>query len=128
MDAAERAARLQACIAALETGRDDLRHHCKCNLEALPVHATLVYLWAIRPDGVVLCIDHEAFARPSEPETDQLRIYAAWKHAARTHKELAEFVPQPPGHAEPCAHCAGRGRSEQESYCFSCSGIGWVLR
>ena len=64
---------------------------------ALPIHANNIYIWAIRPDGTVLCIDHEAFGLPCEPETDQELIREALVHGAIEFPELTELAQsQPP--------------------------------
>ena len=126
---ADLATRIHRQIDGLKTERNSLHDHCKTELGALLVHSTLIYLWAIRPDDVVLCIDHEAFGYPSEPETDPLDIFAAWVHAAETYPELADAIPQPPKGTEPCRACHARGYSEQGSeHCHSCSGMGWRLK
>jgi hypothetical protein len=119
---------IQQRIDHLETDGFDLRYHCKFVLGALPVHATLVYLWAIRPDGKVICIDHEAFGRPSEVETSALRQFSAYVHGAETYPELNAAIPQPPEGATACGDCAAKGYSEQVRHCFTCSGIGWTIR
>jgi hypothetical protein len=106
---------------------------CKEELNALPLHGNLIYLWAIRADGTLLCMDHEAFAHPTEPETDPLTRYAVLLHGARKYSELQELIPPPPEGARPCGICGGTGLQEQEAAgqlyetsCGGCSGLGWV--
>jgi hypothetical protein len=67
---------------------------CKEELGALPLHANTIYLWALQPDGTLQCMDHEAFARPTVPETDPQRIFTAVVHGARRYPELQELVPR----------------------------------
>ena len=98
---------------------------CKEELNALPLHSTLIYLWALRPDGTLLCMDHEAFAHPTEPETDPLAAFAAMVQGARTHPELWELIPPPPPGAQPCDSCGGNGWRADGDFCLSCRGLGW---
>jgi uncharacterized protein (TIGR02996 family) len=50
-----------------------------------------------RPGGpflrVDLCMDHEAFSRPVDPETDLETIYNVLLEGARRYPELLELVP-----------------------------------
>jgi hypothetical protein len=64
---------------------------CK-ELNALPIHGDLVYLWALRPDGVVLCIDHEALGHPTEPETDPANLQVALSEGASVYPQLQELL------------------------------------
>ena len=102
---------------------------CK-ELDILPLHATSIYLWALRPDGVVLCMDHEAFRQTTEPETDPLTIYAALAQGARTHPELRELLPGCPTGTRECDLCQGLGWTkapgeETGTGCLQCNGLGW---
>jgi hypothetical protein len=102
---------------------------CKQELNALPIKANLIYLWALQPDGTVLCMDYEAFGLPVEPETDDLVLYAVLLHAARKDAELQPLVPPPPPDTRPCSSCESTGvwieaDGTQES-CLGCSGLGW---
>ena len=105
---------------------------CKRELNALPLHGNWVYLWALQPDGTVLCMDHEALGHPTEPETDPLVIYAVLAHGSRIYPELPELVPARPEGARPCSVCeaAGMVKSGLESYdsCLGCRGLGYVAR
>src|SRR5215204_4715299 len=38
---------------------DWLKRVCKEN-DSIPLHCTQIYLWVLRPDGQVMCIDHES--------------------------------------------------------------------
>lgn len=128
--ATELAARVQQWIDELP--EKDLRYWaqrvCK-ERNALPLLGTPIYFWALRPDGVVLCIDYEAFTHPTEPETDPLRIYAALVHGSRIHPELSVLIPaQPPG-VQKCEPCDGAGyttsAAQSATACVQCDGLGW---
>lgn len=97
---------------------------CKGELNALPIDANSVYLWALRPDGVVLCMDHEALNHPTEPETDPTRLAIVLTRAARQHPELRSLMPAPPPGASTCRACGGEG----DGSCRSCDGVGWRAR
>jgi hypothetical protein len=99
---------------------------CKERLNALPLHANLVYLWAIRPDGILLCLDHGAFNYPTEPETDPLIIYAALLHGAAIYPELHTLIPPRPPLARLCGECLGTGMQDTATFCLGCRGLGWV--
>jgi hypothetical protein len=97
---------------------------CKEELNALPIHGNVIYLWAIRPDGTVLCMDHESLNHPTEPETDPLTLYAVLFHGARIYAELQSLVPSPPVGAQPCDLCQGKITND---HCFKCSSLGWFI-
>jgi hypothetical protein len=89
------AARIQALIDALpdvDAFHNPIVHMCKHDLNALPLDANSVYAWALRPDGLMLCIDHEAFARPHEPETDSATRRAALMAGVNRYPELAPLL------------------------------------
>ncbi|MFL6229772.1 MAG: hypothetical protein ACJ741_13455 [Pyrinomonadaceae bacterium] len=65
---------------------------CKEN-DAIPLDCTEIYLWALRTDGQVLCIDHESFAQRAEPEENAEVAYDRIEVGARTHPELSELLP-----------------------------------
>src|SRR4051812_40658024 len=67
---------------------------CKEQYNAVPIHGNWMYLWALRPDGTVLCMDHETFGHPVTPEDDPLAIYAVLVHAAKRYPILQELVPE----------------------------------
>ncbi|MEO6063294.1 MAG: HEAT repeat domain-containing protein, partial [Thermoflexales bacterium] len=92
----------------------------KEDLNALPLHGNAVFLWALRPDGVVLRMDHEAFGHPTEPEADPLARFAVVAQGAHQYPELAEDIPSPPPTARPCVTCLATGES-----CGVCAGLGW---
>ena len=65
---------------------------CREN-DAIPLDCTEIYLWVLRTDGQVLCIDHESFAQRAEPEEDSEVAYGRIEVGARTHPELSELLP-----------------------------------
>jgi hypothetical protein len=65
---------------------------CKEN-DAIPLDCTEIYLWVLRTDGQVLCIDHESAARRAEPEEDADVAYGMIEVGTRTHPELLELLP-----------------------------------
>jgi len=97
---------------------------CKEELNALPLHGNIIYLWAIRPDGTVLCMDHEKFNHPTEPETDPLILYAVLVNGARTYPGLQALVPPRPAGAQPCDLCQGQNTT---AHCFKCRSLGWFI-
>jgi hypothetical protein len=105
---------------------------CKETMNALPLHGDPVYLWALRPDGVVLCLDHESFSLPFEPEADPLKLYAVLLKGAEAYPELRALVPERPAGAQPCEACGGTGSAEGSPPptwgCLRCMGLGWYAR
>jgi hypothetical protein len=96
----------------------------------LPLHSNSIYLWALRPDGVVFCIDHESFRQDGEPETDPHALYSAFVHGAQRHPELRELIPDPPTDIVKCRRCDGRGWTREpgepfSTSCLSCAATGW---
>jgi hypothetical protein len=65
---------------------------CKKN-DAIPLDATQIYLWVLRTDGQVLCIDHESSAQRAEPEENAEVAYGMIEVGAKTHPELLELLP-----------------------------------
>ncbi len=103
---------------------------CKEDLNALPLQGNIIYLWAIRPDGSVLCMDHESLNHPTELETDPLVIYAVLVEGARTYPELQALVPPRPVGAQPCDLCQTDTPLRAEgaiTHCFKCRGLGWFI-
>jgi len=103
---------------------------CKQN-DAIPLHCTQVYLWALRADGQVLSIDHESSSRRAEPENNAATAYAALAQGARTYPELAELLAHNPEGLIECVPCGGKGwtkavsPAEGTDYCQRCDGMGW---
>ena len=69
-----------------------IKRLCKEN-DAIPLDCTEIYLWVLRMDGQVLCIDHESFAQRAEPEEDAEVAYSRIEVGAKTHPELLELLP-----------------------------------
>jgi hypothetical protein len=65
---------------------------CKEKLNALPIAGNQIYLWAIRPDGSVVCMDHESFRHETEEETDPMRLQQIIVEAAQRYPELQELL------------------------------------
>lgn len=102
----------------------------KKKLGALPLHGDQLYLWALRPDGVVLCLDHESASLPVWEESDPLTLYAVLVHGAQRYPELQELVPPRPLGVQECEACLGTGvvgQAETATGCMSCRGLGWHL-
>lgn len=107
---------------------------CKEELGALPLWADLIFTWALRPDGTVLCMDRDSLFHPSEPETDPLTLYAVLEQASRTYPELQPLVPDPPPGTRQCSRCDGAGSQQREEngearlvQCPRCRGVGWMI-
>ncbi len=102
---------------------------CKEELKSLPIHANILYVWSIKPDGTVLCFDHEAATRNTAPEEDQRTLFAVLVSGARDYPELASLIPPAPKGTRLCRECLGKGWREGASgraeHCFGCSGLGW---
>ena len=105
----------------------------KCKgLNALPLHHNMLYMWAIKPDETVLCID--LIDLPIDIETDPLTLYAVLAQGSQKYPELQELVPIPSEDTRKCNTCEGTGRvepAEGESYyaacCSGCRGLGWTV-
>ena len=98
---------------------------------ALALHSTIIYMWGIQPDGHIVCLDHEAFSQPVDPEDDPLTRFAVLVNGARHHPALRAIVPVPPKGTAPCLACHTLGYPQDEAggnWCMSCNGLGWVVR
>ena len=128
---AELAAAIQALIDAQnpDSRLSSALHALKHQYNALPIMANSIYIWAIRADGEVLCMDHEAFSRPCERETDARMMHVALASGARIHPVLQAARPRPPSWAVACGQCAGAGQgadaSDARDACARCEGTGW---
>jgi hypothetical protein len=105
----------------------------KKKLNALPLHGDQIYLWALRPDGVVLCLDHESASLTVREESDPLTLYAVLVQGAQKYPELQELVPPRPLGVRQCEPCSGTGvivGAETTTGCMRCRGLGWhvILR
>lgn len=129
---AEVSRRIQELIDELDPP-DDLGYWptrvCKYELKALPLHGNSIYIWALRPDGSLLRMDHESLGHPTEPETDLFVVFAVLTNAAQRIPELSDLVPGAPAGARPCASCDATGivacGREAHKSCLGCSGLGW---
>ncbi len=122
---ADLADRVRALLDAWEPA-DWVGRACK-DRGGLPLGGNQIYIWALRPDGEMLCIDHESFAHHTEPETDPRTRFAMMVQVARRHPELRDAIPAPPKDARPCSSCSGTGaRPGEESGCLSCGARGWT--
>jgi hypothetical protein len=103
---------------------------CKVH-DSIPLHCTQIYLWTLRTDGQVLCIDHESFARRAEPETNPVTAYAALAQGARAYPELGELLWYNPAEVIQCDVCGGAGWTQAQppvkgtNSCHWCDGMGW---
>jgi hypothetical protein len=91
----ELAALLRRWVEELSTGAapgNYINRLCKEN-DAIPLDGTEIYVWVLRTDGQVLCIDHESFAQRAEPEEDAEVAYGKLAVGAETHPELWELIP-----------------------------------
>jgi hypothetical protein len=102
---------------------------CKEEMNALPLHGNQIYLWALRPDGVVLCLDHESASHHVEEECDPLTLFAVLVQGAKKYPELRQIVPPPPPGTQQCEACGGTGSGESWNPpawgCPRCGGLGW---
>jgi hypothetical protein len=129
----ELARQVQERIDDLEVG--DFRRWpmrvCRETMNALPLDGNQIYIWALRPDGVVLCLDHESASLPFEPETDPLKLYEVLRKGARIYPELRELVPEAPQGVRDCAVCGGTGQAggaqPAAEECPRCRGLGWTV-
>jgi hypothetical protein len=105
----------------------------KKKLNALPLHGDQINLWALRADGVVLCLDHESASLTVREESEPLTLYAVLVQGAQKYPELQELVPPRPLGVRQCEHCSGTGVvgvAESAPGCMRCRGLGWhvILR
>lgn len=99
--------------------------------DSIPLHCTEIYLWALRPDGQVLSIDHESFARRAELENNPVTAYAALAQGARTYPELSALLTHNPAGVRRCEVCGALGWTQAKppaqgtDFCHRCYGMGW---
>jgi hypothetical protein len=128
---AKLATQIKEWIAALPTGglSNWVLNVCK-EEQMLPLHSTSIYIWALRPDGQVLCMDHEAFSQPIDKETDPHTLFAVLNQGARDYPELSVLIPLAPSGMRQCERCSGVGwlKSPEATHgdaCNRCDGMGW---
>jgi hypothetical protein len=126
------AARIRRWIDELPTeGTEHWRSRLCKQHDSIPLHCTQIYLWALRPDGQVLSIDHESSTRRAESENDPATAYAALAQGARAHPELSELLTHNPAGVRRCEVCGGMGWTETPppahgtDSCQRCLGMGW---
>lgn|GEM_PF-1494836 len=114
-------------------GRPDwLVRLCQEN-SSIPLKCTQFYLWILRADGQVLCIDHDSGPRTAEPETDPRFAYAVLARGARDYPELGELLPPDLAGLRQCERCGGEGwtlsppPAQGTDYCHQCDGMGWYV-
>jgi hypothetical protein len=128
----ELAARIRRWVDELpvEGGQHWVGRLCKVH-DSIPLHCTQIYLWTLRTDGQVLCIDHESFARRAEPETNPVTAYAALAQGARAYPDLSELLTHNPAGVRQCEVCGGAGWTQAQPpakgtvNCNRCESMGW---
>jgi hypothetical protein len=96
----------------------------------LPLATNSIYLWGLRPDGVMLCVDHESSSQRAEVETDPVAAYGAMMQGVQRYPELQPLIPQRPPGVVRCDACDGRGYIRQPGQriadeCLRCAALGW---
>lgn len=102
---------------------------CKETHNALPLFSSPPWTWALQPDGVLLCIDHDALGFAATVEEDPRVRFAAILHGAARYPELQRLVPPCPIGVSACDRCLGTGRlgvEAETSQCARCDGMGWA--
>jgi hypothetical protein len=118
----EVAERMRRRIADL---REPWPHSVAKDHGALPLHTSEgLFLWSIRPDGVLLESDLDTAMNNTEPRDHPLTRFAMMLRGIPSYPELAEFLHPPRGSA-PCRLCRATGRGDRFS-CGRCNGLGWV--
>jgi hypothetical protein len=97
-------------------------------LEVLPLWIDWSVFVAIRPDGALVVVNHEAPAPDPQPAKDLTFIAIALVEAAANYPELAHLRPPRPS-GRSCATCGGAGtvsvgRGNVVLHCV-CGGLGW---
>jgi len=128
---AKLATQIKEWIAALPTGglSNWVLNVCK-EEQMLPLHSTSIYIWALRPDGQVKCMDHEAFSKPIDEEADPQTLFAVLNQGARDYPELSVLIPLAPSGMRQCERCSGVGwlkppEAASADACIRCDGMGW---
>jgi len=102
--------------------------YCRETLQALPIHGNGVDLWAIRPDGTILCLDLDSVRHATDVETHPERRLEALVHGAAQFPELQALLPVRPANSPACPHCHATGLREAPDntiICPACGGLGW---
>ena len=125
------AAHMREIIAQLPAGaaNEGIMRLCRSN-GMLPLATNSIYLWGLRPDGMMLCVDHESFAQRAEPEINPIAAFGAMMQGVRRYPELQPLVPERPQGVVRCDACDGRGYVTAAGQrfaegCLRCAGLGW---
>src|SRR5688572_23372604 len=99
------------------------------DLGVLPLWVDWTVFLAIRSDGEVLMVDHEAAEPNPRPANDLTFVGIALVEGAARYPELAHFLPARPLGRAACATCGGVGtlsmsRGSVVLHCV-CGGLGW---
>ena len=101
---------------------------CKYELNALPLQGNEIFIWALRPDGILLRMDHESLNHPTETETDAFVLWAVLTYGSRIIPEILKLVPAEPEGVLPCGTCNATGMVARgpDAYasCLGCNGLG----
>lgn len=128
------AKRIQARIDALNPDplKSSATHAFKHVYNALPIAGNSNFMWAIRPDGEVMRMDHVSFQRSCERETDPLQVHAAMASGRLAYVELRAVQPPRPLWTKRCFACSAEGYKVNDAghaeICLACNGIGWLWR
>ena len=110
--------------------------HPISRIEELAIELGVLPLWvdwtvflAVRPDGELVTLDHEAAEPSPRPETDLTFVAIALVEGAARYPELSHFLPTRPAGRAACATCDGKGtlsmsRGSVVLHCV-CGGLGW---
>jgi hypothetical protein len=110
--------------------------HPISRIEELAIELGVLPLWvdwtvflAVRADGALLVVDHEAAEPSPRPANDFTFVAIALVEGAARYPELAHFLPVRPSGRADCATCDGKGtlsmsRGSVVLHCV-CGGLGW---
>jgi hypothetical protein len=110
--------------------------HPISRIEELAIELGVLPLWvdwtvflAIRPDGGVIVVDHEAAEPNPRPANDLTFVAIALVEGAARYPELAHLLPARPSGRSACTTCGGVGtlsmsRGSVVLHCV-CGGLGW---
>lgn len=99
------------------------------DLGVLPLWVDWTVFLAVRPDGGLVVVDHEAAEPNPRPASDLTFVAIALVEGAARYPELAHFLPARPTGRAACATCGGVGtlsmsRGSVVLHCV-CGGLGW---
>jgi hypothetical protein len=105
-------------------------------IEELAIELCVLPLWvdwtvflAVRSDGELLVVDHDAADPNPRPANDLTFVAIALVEGAARYPELARFLPARPSGRTACSTCGGAGtlsmsRGSVVLHCV-CGGLGW---